>query len=229
MSLAQQQSLHTLGFTPRSWESRTEAHARGRSWAELSEKQQRAARNLGWDEEAWTLRWGVPETANGIVWKPEQQPRTPRVSKLEAIKVPTALATHGLFQEMEYVTIADPYRARDERVERRAAFAESGVCHEALMSRARGKGFTMQSPRHGRMKDAYFKSDPFKSDSGQHLQRELTTHQMAACTDRSHGTFGMTRGQHGSQMMHNTGSTALPLFAYGHANRSTRSYYSNRV
>ena len=232
MSLAQQTSLHTLGFTPRSWQSRFEAAARNETWADLSQTQREAAIMLGWDEQSWSLRWGARPPSDGIVWKPAPKPRTPRVSKLEAIKFPNHQKTHGTFQEPSHLTINDPYRQRAEVVERWRVVATSGVIDEALMSRASGKGFEMKSPRAGRMKDAYFSSDAFMTDEGQQKQREMTQHAMASFTDRTHGDHGMTKDQHISrQPLHSTrsGHPNLPVFEYAHATRTHRTYYSPAV
>ena len=232
MSVAQQSALHKLGFTPLSWQSRFEAASRGQQWQELSDAQREAAMVLGWDEQSWELRWGQAPPSDGIVWKPPPKHRSPRVSKLEAIKFPNHQKTHGIFQEPSYLTINDPYRARAEVVERRRVVATSGVIDEAVMSRARGKGFETMSPRKGRLEDAYFSTDQYMADEGQQKQRELTLHAMASYTDRTHGGFGMSSDQHLSRKpLHSTGSghPKLPIFHYAHANRTHRTYYSPAV
>jgi hypothetical protein len=229
MSVAQHRSLHTLGFTPRSWHARVEAKARVSDWAGLSDEQRDAARTLGWDVDTWELRWGSDAPPSDIVWKPLPVPPPPRISKLQAIKHPNHQRTHGLFSEQSYHTIGDPYRMGAESVERRKVVAASGVCHEALMTRARGKGFQHlgSGPRHGQTKDAYFSNHAYMEDRQQQRIKELSGHQAALCTDRAHGTHGMTAGQVQVHASLGTSSfvptsTGAPHFAYSHVTHSTR-------
>jgi hypothetical protein len=146
MSVAQQQSMHALGFTPRSWELRLEPALRASGWGELSGVQQQAASILGWQPEGWSTVRGNRESPRdaGFMWRKPDEPRPP--AKLFP-RIQPDFTTLGLFSQPSYTTIADPFRGASEVVERRKRYAASGVCHASLMDRARGKQFETRSPR----------------------------------------------------------------------------------
>jgi hypothetical protein len=219
MSVAQQSSLHALGLTPRGWSQRMEAGARDKPWSELSEKQREAAIVLGWDESSWSLRWGNPQPPDPVQWVQPKPPPPPKVSAVEAIKGRTDFKTLGVFSQPSYISIDDPFRTGAEAVERRKIMPLSGICHEALMSRARGKGFSMKSPRAGKMRDAYFGATHgghhHTDDPDLQRRREIKEHASFVCTDRSHGTFGMTKSQY---------AVEAPIFAPTNPAKSLRTH-----
>ena len=234
MSVAQQSSLHSLGLTPRGWAQRMEAGAREMPWAELSEKQREAAIVLGWDETSWSLQWGNQPPPDPVQWVQPKPPPPPRVSALEAIRCNTDFKTLGVFSQPSYTTIGDPFRAASEAVERRKIMPQSGVVHDALMNRARGASFTMKSPRHGKLKDAYFGKThgghQHSDDPALQKRREVQQHASFICTDRAHGTYGMTVNQcKGTVRFDRSGMTVRagvpepPIFAPTNPAKSTRS------
>ena len=146
MSVAQQQSMHGLGFTPRSWELRIEPALRLNSWDALSETQRQAALVLGWQPQSWHKARGQPAQPldKEFTWvKPEPPAQSPRLFP----RLRPDFTTLGLFSQPSSTNIGDQYRAAAEVVERKKRYADSGLISAALMDRSRGKQFANGSAR----------------------------------------------------------------------------------
>lgn len=191
MSVAQQQSMHGLGFTPRSWEMRIEPALRLNSWNELSGTQQQAALVLGWQPQSWHKARGLPAPPKDheFTWV---KPATPDAGPRQFPRLRPDFNTLGLFSQPSYTTIGDQYRNAEEVVERRKRNAGSGLISGAMMNRARGRNFTNGSPRHGRNNDVYFSVDAYTADSDHHLIRERSEHASRMFPDRSFGSMSMS-------------------------------------
>ena len=109
MSVAQQQSMHGLGFTPRSWEMRIEPALRLNSWNELSGTQQQAALVLGWQPQSWHKARGLPAPPKDheFTWV---KPATPDAGPRQFPRLRPDFNTLGLFSQPSYTTIGDQYR-----------------------------------------------------------------------------------------------------------------------